>query len=130
MTTATTVTAIVVDDQEDIRFLVRHLIELDGEDLQVIAEAPDGATCLAILDGTAPPDPEVVVIDWMMPGMNGIETALQIRERRPGARIILCSAFGDPTLEAEAVAAGIDRFLSKEHIADIPGTIRELATAG
>ena len=124
------ITTIVVDDQEDIRFLIRHLIELAEGDLQVIAEASDGESCLKILEEFPPNDPEVVVIDWMMPGLNGIETALRIRQDRPDARIILCSAFGDPTLEAEALEAGIDRFLSKERISEIPETIKSLIAAG
>lgn len=120
-------TTIVVDDQEDIRFLIRHLIELAEGDLQVIAEAEDGESCLRMLEEFDTGEPEVVVIDWMMPGLNGIETALRIRQTRPDARIILCSAFGDPTLEAEALEAGIDRFLSKERISEIPEAIRALA---
>lgn len=122
-------TTIVVDDQDDIRFLIRHLIELADGDLQVIAEAADGESCLRMLEGFPDSDPEVVVIDWMMPGLNGIETALRIRRTRPNARIILCSAFGDPTLEAEALEAGIDRFLSKERISEIPDTIKALTRA-
>lgn len=124
MSTATT--TIVVDDQEDIRFLIRHLIELSDGNLEVVAEAEDGESCLKVLEGLPPHDPQVIVIDWMMPGLNGIETALRIRETRPNARIILCSAFGDPTLEAEARAAGIDRFLSKERMSEIPDAIARL----
>lgn len=121
-----TISTVVVDDQDDIRFLIRHLIELANGDLEVIAEAPDGETCLRMLDELGDDLPDIVVIDWMMPGLNGIDTAMRIREIKPRARIILCSAFGDPTLEREARAAGIDYFLSKERIGEIPETIRRL----
>lgn len=121
-----TISTVVVDDQDDIRFLIRHLIELADDDLVVIAEAPDGETCLKMIDDLGEDLPDIVVIDWMMPGLNGIDTARRIRKLKPRARIILCSAFGDPTLESEATAAGIDYFLSKERIGEIPQAIRRL----
>lgn len=117
------ITTMVVDDQDDIRFLIRTLLETAGDGIVVIAEAPDGPTALDLLRTH---DPEIIVLDWMMPGMNGIDTATEINRERPGTRIILCSAFGDDVLRREAEAAGIARFVPKEEIGTIPELIREL----
>ena len=57
-------TTIVVDDQEDIRFLIRHLIELSDGNLEVVAEAEDGESCLKVLEDLPLHDPQVIVIDW------------------------------------------------------------------
>ncbi|HEY8721135.1 response regulator, partial [Pengzhenrongella sp.] len=67
-----TVTVLVVDDDEDIRFLVRTVLTRAG--LEVVAEAIDGVEALAALERLdPPPDPAVVVLDNRMPGLSGLE---------------------------------------------------------
>ena len=83
---------LIVDDQEDIRHLIRMIVERANRGLFVTGEAADGQRALDQLDEA---DPSVVVLDQMMPGMNGLETAALIRERRPGQPMILCSAYLD-----------------------------------
>ncbi|MEE8601900.1 response regulator transcription factor [Euzebya tangerina] len=126
-----TTTTIVIDDQPDIRFLISQMIELSDDTLQVVAEAGTGEDAVRLIKAMDSDDiPEVVVTDWMMPGMNGLETVAQIRQQRPNARFIMCSAFADDSLEAEAREAGVDRFLSKDRIDQIPAAIRELGQPG
>jgi two-component system nitrate/nitrite response regulator NarL len=122
-------TAVIIDDHADIRLLIRQIIELSGDEVTVVAEAADGMSALAALDLLDASVPTVVVTDWMMPGMDGIEVSVAIKADRPRTRIILCSAYGDPQMEQDALAAGVDVVLSKEHIADLPSRIIQL-TAG
>src|SRR5207249_4476452 len=70
----------IVDDQEDVRLLLRVLINMANEGLFVRGEAGGGVEALDRLEED---DPIVIVLDQMMPDMNGLETAAQIRTRRP-----------------------------------------------
>jgi CheY-like chemotaxis protein len=119
------VRTMVVDDQEDIRELIRMLIDLANQGLEVSCEARSGREALAKIDGC---NPTVVVLDEMMPGMNGIEVAIQIKERRPGQPVILCSAYLDDEVRSRGTLAGISAFLHKDDIRDLPDLVRELAT--
>jgi DNA-binding NarL/FixJ family response regulator len=115
--------ALIVDDQEDVRLLVRMIIEAANMGLFVSGEAASGREAVDRLEET---DPAVVVVDEMMPGLSGIETAVLILRRRPGLRIILCTAYLDEELIERATAAGIQVCLPKEQAAELPGTIRAL----
>jgi DNA-binding NarL/FixJ family response regulator len=115
--------AFIVDDQEDVRLLVRMIIEAANQGLFVSGEAASGEEAVERLDEV---DPAVVVVDEMMPGLSGIETATLILRRRPGQRIILCTAYLDQDLIERADAAGIQVCLPKEQAAQLPGTIHAL----
>jgi DNA-binding NarL/FixJ family response regulator len=115
--------AFIVDDQEDVRLLVRMIIEAADHGLFVSGEAASGQEAMELLEET---DPAVVVVDEMMPGLSGIQTATLILRRRPGQRIILCTAYLDDDLIERANAAGIQVCVPKEHAGQLPGAIRAL----
>jgi two-component system invasion response regulator UvrY len=115
--------AFIVDDQEDVRLLVRMIIEAHNQGLFVSGEAASGHEAVERVEET---DPAVVVVDEMMPGLSGIETATLILKRRPGQRIILCTAYLDEELRRRAEAAGIHVCIPKEHAGQLPGAIRAL----
>jgi len=116
----------IVDDQDDIRVLIRMLISVANDGLQVACEASSGPEALAKI---ACCDPRVVVLDEMMPGMNGVETATRIRARRPQQLVILCSAYVDDDVERRALAAGIAAVVPKESVGSIPALIQELVAS-
>jgi DNA-binding NarL/FixJ family response regulator len=116
----------IVDDQADIRGLIRLLIELASGDLEVSCEAGSGREALALLDAC---DPNVIVLDEMMPGMNGIEVATHIAARRPGQHVIMCSAYLDDEVLDRARRAGVTAFVHKDEIRRIPDVIRDLSVA-
>lgn len=122
-----TVGVLIVDDEEDVRFLIRALIEAANEGLFVKGEAADGHEAIR---RTAEVQPEVVVLDWKMPGLDGIETATLILKARPGQRFILCSAYFDPDLCRKAEAAGITVCLPKTQAVRIPSLIKAIVAAG
>lgn len=116
--------ALIVDDQEDIRLLMRLIIDAANNGLFVSGEAAGGHDALERLEDR---DPAVVVLDEMMPGMNGIETAEIIRRRRPGQIMILCSAYLDDDLRRRAESAGIEVCLTKDQMHEIPKELHRLA---
>lgn len=117
------ITTLIVDDQDDIRLLLRLLIETANDGLTVVGEAANGPDALAQV---AAIEPCVVVFDEMMPEMTGVEAARQVRETRPSQITILCSAYLDNDVIDRARAAGMDGWLAKEHITELPDLIRRL----
>ena len=114
----------VVDDEARAR---RSLVSLLGTfpHLEVVAEASDGDLALALLL-TAMPD--VVVLDGIMPRMDGLHTAREIKRRSPQVGVILLTLYGD--LEWDASRTGADAFLLKSAEAEeIADTITRVGSA-
>ena len=120
------ITVLVVDDQADIRLLVRTLINVANKGLVVEHEASSGEEALAYLDGC---DATVVVLDQMMPGMTGLETARAMLDRRPNQRILLFSAYLDDELTREAKDVGILACLDKTDVTRVATAVRAVAAA-
>ena len=123
MTVQQEISTLIVDDQEDVRMLLRVLIDAANEGLVVIGEAASGAEALESIDTQ---QPLVVVIDEMMPNMSGTETATRVRESRPSQILILCTAFLDDDVIARARAVGMDGWLDKQEISQLPDLIRSV----
>lgn len=117
---------LIVDDQPDVRLLMRMVIEIANEGLVVSGEAAGGQAALDKLDAQ---DPVVVVLDQMMPGMNGLETAARIRARRPRQVIVLCSAYLDDDMVEQARVVGVQRCVGKAEVRTLPDVIREAVRA-
>jgi DNA-binding NarL/FixJ family response regulator len=114
----------IVDDHADVRFLLRAIIDDADEDVAVAGEA-DGAR--AVLESIDAIDPDVVVLDAIMPVVGGIEAAPMILARRPDQKILLCSALVDDEVLDKAEAAGIAACVSKDDMEAIPRIAVELA---
>jgi CheY-like chemotaxis protein len=98
----------VVDDTDHVRRMLRNMLELDG--FLVVAEAEGGERAVeAIVEA----DPDVVVVDYKMPEIDGLETARRIRTVRPEQVMILYTAFVDPELERKAREVGVSVVLGK-----------------
>lgn len=112
---------LIVDDEEDIRFLIRTIIEAFDQGMCVAGEASSGSEALEMLDDV---DPQLVVLDQRMPGLSGVETAEELLQRRPGQPIVFCSAYLDDEVVEKARALGVEIFLTKADTKDIPAVIR------
>ena len=115
---------LLVDDEEDMRLVMRVGLNLANDDLVVVGEAADGESALALADEL---DPTIVVLDQRMPGLSGLETAAALLQRRPGQRMMLCSAFLDDALRKEALEAGFRRCIEKNEIPQLPEMLRAMA---
>jgi two-component system, chemotaxis family, chemotaxis protein CheY len=123
-------TMLIVDDELDMRMLVRIVIEMANHGLTIVGEASDGAEALQVwreLDG--PPVPDVVILDNRMPGLSGLEVAAQILKERPEQLIVLYSAFLDDEVRTQAAAIGIVRCVSKQDLDRLPALIQEVTAA-
>jgi YesN/AraC family two-component response regulator len=120
------ISVLIVDDEDDIRMLMRMVIQGGGDDLSVAGEAADGREALEIFERE---EVDVVVLDQRMPGLSGIETATKMLEIRPLQKIVMCSAFLDTELRREAEAHGIAKAIAKRDIDRLPQVLRELFSA-
>lgn len=97
---------LVVDDVSFVRHVIRGVLQRQGHE---VAEAEDGAACLkALAEGAF----DLVILDMIMPGVDGIETVKRIRVANPGIRILAISG------GANAFPAGIALKMSEMYGAD------------
>ncbi len=112
----------VVDDTEHVRRMLTTMLSVDG--FEVVGGASDGATALAQI---AAHDPDVVVVDYKMPSLDGLATARQIKAIRPDQHVIIYSAFVEPDLEEQAAEIGVAVCVGKvEGISSLEQEIRRL----
>jgi DNA-binding NarL/FixJ family response regulator len=116
--------ALIVDDDVDMRFLVRMTIEIANHGLSVAGEAESGDGALAAV---ATDRPEVVVLDNRMPGMSGLETARRLLDDDPDQAIILFSAYLDADTVAEAQRLGVHACIDKTDVDQLPEALWQLA---
>ena len=101
---ATTLRAVIVDDTEDLRALLRMALVRGG--MSVVGEAGDGR---AGIEAVRIGRPDVVLLDLSMPVMDGLEALPHIRALAPAARIIVLSGFGATQMSERAMALGARR---------------------
>ena len=111
-------TVLIVDDDEDVRDALRLLFEL--EDFEVVGEAANG---LDAIPQVLQQRPAVVVIDYLMPLMNGATLAQVVRGVSPDSKIVAFSAV------LQSKPSWADAYLSKERINDIAPLLTHLIPA-
>lgn len=111
---AKTVQVVLADDQGMIRSGLRALLE-SAPDIRVVGEAGDGAAAVALAEAH---QPDVVLMDIRMPGLDGIEATRQIRTGHPGVAVIVLTTYDVDEYVVAAVRAGAVGFLLKDGDAD------------
>ena len=117
---------LLVDDHAMVRRGMRDFLALH-EDLEVIGEAADG---LAALEAAATLAPDVVIMDLLMPGMDGIAATAEIKARHPAVEVIALTSFVDEDRVTAAIEAGASGFLLKDAEADDLANAIRAAMAG
>ncbi len=104
-------TVVVIDDEKSVVNFLRATLEMDGYH---VYEALTGPLGLGVVQAVAP---DVVVLDVMMPGMDGIEVCRRLKELSPALPVVILTARDDRDLEQRCYGAGADRFLTKPLLA-------------
>lgn len=99
----------IVDDQREVSRLLQSALVTLEQDLEIV-EMPSGEE--AILDATSH-KVDLLVADYRLPGISGLELMKKIRDRHPSARVILITGMLDPNVRKEVAQAGADAFFIK-----------------
>jgi DNA-binding NarL/FixJ family response regulator len=100
---------VVVDDHAAVRLGLSAAIS-SRAGLECIGAVPDGELVPALLDRARP---DVVVLDYELPRVNGLELCRQIKAGAPAPAVVLYSAYVDRTLTVPALLAGVDGMVHK-----------------
>jgi DNA-binding NarL/FixJ family response regulator len=98
----------IADDHAVVRQGLRTFLDLQ-EDIEVVAEAADGAAALTAAAGA-----DVVLLDLVMPKLDGVAALRALRSRAPEARVIVLTSFGDDERLFAALRAGAVGYLLKD----------------
>jgi two-component system, NarL family, nitrate/nitrite response regulator NarL len=115
---------LIVDDDPQFRQLLR-LVLRRADGIDIAAEAPDGRTGIERAEEL---DPDVVLLDLMMPGMSGFEALPLLKAATPRAAVVVLTALDEDEAE-EGVVLGASAFVEKRYITDrLEGVIRSVGS--
>ena len=100
----------LVDDHEIFRNGLKQLVDSEP-DMEVVGEAGDGETALETLRSL---QPDVIIMDIRMPGINGVETSQVLLKREPQAKIVFFSLYDSPDYVAKALEMGASGYILKD----------------
>jgi DNA-binding NarL/FixJ family response regulator len=113
---------LIVDDSELVRQGLRAVLQANPE-WQVCGEAADGLSALEMFKNL---QPNVVILDFQMPGINGLETGRRMTAIAPSIPIVMFTQHASTELERHARNAGIRSVVSKTDAFTMVGIIEEL----
>jgi two-component system, NarL family, response regulator NreC len=115
---------VIVDDHAVVRSGLRLVLEGE-EDLEVVAEAADARN--AVFEARAH-QPDVILLDVVMPGRSGIDAIPDLLEESPETKVLVLSMQDDPAYVREAFSAGASGYVLKEAAdAEVVAAVREVA---
>jgi NarL family two-component system response regulator LiaR len=110
MTEGSRIRVVVVDDHAVVRSGIEYsLLSLD--DIELVGSAGSGAEALSLCEQVRP---DVVLMDMMMPGMDGVAATRAIRERYPHTKVIALTSFQEGSLVQDALQSGAISYLLKD----------------
>jgi DNA-binding NarL/FixJ family response regulator len=118
------ITVLLADDHALVRRGFRRMLD-DEPDIEVVAEAGDGHEAVDLARRLRP---RVVVMDYSMPGLDGVQATQAIRIHAPESAVLMLSMHSDEHYVRNAVAAGARGYLLKSAIdIELPDAIRDVA---
>lgn len=103
----------IVDDHDMVRMGLKTYLMLDPG-FEVIAEAANGQDAVAVLERGIPQgQPDIILMDLMMPVMNGAEATKEVLSRFPGVKIVILTSFLEDDLVVQAVESGAVSYVLK-----------------
>jgi len=117
-------TILLADDHHVVRQGLRALLEAEP-DFSIVGEAADG---LQVLEQVERLRPDVLVLDLMMPGLNGLEVMREITRRSLRTRVVILSMHSNEAYVLQALRSGVAGYVLKESTAsDLARAVREAA---
>lgn len=100
---------LVVDDEESVRALSRHMLERMGYDVVLAADGREGVTAFKSLADREP----IVLLDLTMPHLDGAGTFREMRRIDSQVRVVLMSGYNEQTVTAQFAGKGLEGFIQK-----------------
>ena len=113
MSTDKQATVLIVDDEFFNRLLLQDILKESS--FRVVGEAAEGEEAIRLCQEL---QPDIVLMDVMMPGMDGIQVTKAVLRQNPQVRVIMCSTVSQQAQIAEALRAGAVDFIVKPIILD------------
>ena len=101
---------LIVDDHEIVRQGIRAILG-ESEDIEVVGEASDGLAAIQQVELTKP---DVILMDLIMPNMDGVEAIRRITNQQPEVRILVITTYSGDDMVFPAIKAGADGYLLKD----------------
>jgi two-component system chemotaxis response regulator CheY len=98
---------LIADDSEFMRSLLREILE---EEYTIAGEAENGVEAIELYNES---DPDLVMMDIVMPIRDGIEATDEITDSDPGAKVIMCTSVGQEQKMKNAIQAGAEGYITK-----------------
>ena len=98
---------LVVEDNADLLFALRNALQVDGHDVEVATSGPDGVETALRLD------PDLVILDVMLPGYDGYRVLRQLREQDFQAPVLMLTARGEEEDKVRGFRLGADDYVTK-----------------
>ena len=117
---------LIVDDSELVRRSLRTVLQANPE-WEICGEAADGVSAVEMFKELRP---NIVILDFQMPGINGIETARRMAEIAPAVPVVLFTQHASADLERHAHEVGIRSVVSKTNAFPMVGMIQALLGSG
>lgn len=115
---------VIADDHSMVRSGLRIFL-MAFDDLNLVGEATNGVEAVTLAKTLAP---DVILMDLIMPTMDGVRASREIHARHPGVKIIALTSFTDPTLIHNAIDAGVSGYMFKDASAnELANAIRSVA---
>src|SRR5687767_7470427 len=106
---------IIADDQASVRRALRMKLELEPG-VEVVGEADDGASALELVEAL---QPQVVLMDLRMPGMDGLSATRTLRKSAPQTGVVILTLYDDATARSLALEAGAVALVGKHEPCEV-----------
>ena len=104
------INVVLADDQDIVREGLKMLLSLD-EEINILGEAENGESLLQLMEGI---QTDVVLVDILMPKMNGIDATKQIKEKYPSVKVIILTTFNEDDYIFQGLKNGADGYILKD----------------
>lgn len=117
------VPVLVVEDNPDVREIITALVARAGRGLFVAGQASDCDQAVELADEV---EPDIVVLDYLLPGMDGLQTATRLREEGFDGQIVLCTGYSHELVAERDGYEHVDVLISKDRLKSLAPTLRSM----